>query len=160
MTAVYLLLLAVGIGGFTWFWSFSLGDPYTGTVAEGRIFSAWGARLLDRFYRRKAEIDVLKERHREASYKAAEKDWNATLANKGQPFPTTFAKFKAPPFEPVNWWKVTGVCPQCFNAWLSLAAFVTFLLLTGASAWWAPAFVPFLGVANMATLGIARWAGH
>lgn len=155
VTAVVLLMCALGTGAFTSLWSFCLGDPHDGRVSSGRILSALGKYLLDRFHEREHIIGELKVQVHSRKYAIAKREWESTHKDA---FPKTLAQFRSPVFEPINWWKSTGVCPRCFNVWLTLVSFAVVMALWPLTPWWLFAIVPYLGFSNLA-LGLALRLG-
>lgn len=124
MTVIYLLLAALGTGLFSCLWSFMIGDPHEGAVHPGRILSGLGRYLFDKYYQRESAIEVEKELRRGREFTKAAQEWQQSLNNGARPYPFTIETFKATPYEAVNWWKATGVCPRCFNVWASVLSFV------------------------------------
>lgn len=52
------LLGSIGTGLFARLWSFCIGDPYTGVVRKGRVFSNFGNWLNERYWKREADIEL------------------------------------------------------------------------------------------------------
>lgn len=88
---IQLLLVAIGTGMFSALLSFCLGDP-SGAFNEGRIFSRIGQFFLEQYDRQHSKNDAINEAR--VSY--------------GHD-PRIF----------INWWKL-GICPYCYNVWLTL----------------------------------------
>lgn len=147
--ALLLLAAAIGMGLFSDLIAFAMGDPSTGQVEEGRIFSWVGERLLRAFERRKSAIankeDLHHEQHILRMLEVYEKESVADLPEEA---------LEPPVYNPVNWWKLT-VCTTCFNVWLSTALFIALMLITKLPPIWWLGVLPFLGFSNLA-LAISR----
>lgn len=66
----------------TWFFDFCIGEPHSGEIIKGRIFSFYGKYILDKYFE-------------------VEKDNKLRQSTR------------------LNWWKALGVCPICFNVYLT-----------------------------------------
>lgn len=133
MNTVHLLLLSIGAGFFADLWSFCIGDPNRGTLKSGRIFSFLGRWLMDRYQAHEDETEKHTMALRQSMYQdAVEKH---KLWNPGQPVDVSEEDFEDVFSYRPNWWKVTGLCPRCFNVWASSAAWIAICFNMDAG-WW------------------------
>jgi hypothetical protein len=126
--AAFLQLVIVGIGTglFSALVSFCLGDP-SGVFNEGRIFSRIGRYFIEQYDRQHSKHEAI----------------NESRVSYGHD-PRIF----------VNWWKL-GVCPYCYNVWLTFAGQVATIVvmdLAWMNLFWLPVALGFSHYALRKTL--------
>ena len=146
-----IMVTAIGSGLVSDLYSFCLGDPKNTVpnvpVRDGRILSRFGQWLVDSYHAKEDAIEA--DRQRDAA-EQQERDRSAHYAEHGDSLPWNAATFHPEPYMRTNWWKMTGVCPRCFNAWFATSLFVFLMVIGGCPIGWWFLAIPFLGFSNLA----------
>ena len=120
-----LIVLAIAFSSacFTQFYSFIIGSPHSEEFNQGRILSWWGSFILQKY--------LEKEMHQDIHIRSATSEY-LRLLPKDYPeeqMEIDLLRVKMR-HKKLNWWKMLGVCPLCFNFYPTAILIVLAILFT------------------------------